>query len=120
MQTKEYLILVDLLKETDYNTKITEIECKIPSISGLAANAALSALKIKYLISVIQSRKKNHAEKILDIKRKYITTADYNKFTKNIAASSIKSKNLVDKCYVSEFVNNADLDKKRYYISSKS
>ena len=53
MQTKEYLILVDLLKETDYNTKITEIECKIPSISGLAANAALSALKIKYLISVI-------------------------------------------------------------------
>ena len=39
-----------LIKETDCNTKITEIECKIPSISGLAANAALSALKIKYLI----------------------------------------------------------------------
>ena len=32
---------------TDYNTKITETEGKIPSISGLAANAALTTVENK-------------------------------------------------------------------------
>ena len=45
MQTKKFLILVDLLKKTDYNAKITEIESKIPSISGLATTAALPAVE---------------------------------------------------------------------------
>ena len=36
-----------LLKKTDYNTKITEIKGKIPSISGLATNAALTAVENK-------------------------------------------------------------------------
>ena len=48
VQTKKFLILVDLLKETDYNaTNITEIEVKIPSISGLFANVALMAVENK-------------------------------------------------------------------------
>ena len=41
---KKFLIVVVLLKKTDNNTKITEIEDKIPSISGLATNAALTAV----------------------------------------------------------------------------
>ena len=41
MQTKIQLILVELLKKTDQNTKTTEIESKIPSISGLATTAAV-------------------------------------------------------------------------------
>ena len=36
-----------LVKKTDYNTKITEIEVKIPIIIGLAANAALTAVENK-------------------------------------------------------------------------
>ena len=43
-----------LVKKTDYNVKITKIEGKIPSISGLATNAALTAVKDKYLLLVIQ------------------------------------------------------------------
>ena len=42
-----------LVKKTDYNVKITKIEGKIPSISGLATNAALPAVKDKYLLLVI-------------------------------------------------------------------
>ena len=38
------LILVDLLKKTDYGNKITEIEGKIPGITGLATTAALNAI----------------------------------------------------------------------------
>ena len=35
----------ELVKKTDYNAKITVIEGKIPSISGLTTNAALTAIK---------------------------------------------------------------------------
>ena len=47
------MILMDLLKKTDCNTKITDIINKIPSISGLVTNSALTLLKISYLMSVI-------------------------------------------------------------------
>ena len=50
MLTKKYQILVGFLKETDYNEKISEIESKIPSTSGLATTAAL---KIRYLVLAI-------------------------------------------------------------------
>ena len=42
---RKNLILVDLLKKTDCNTKITKIEDKIPSISGLATSAGLTVVK---------------------------------------------------------------------------
>ena len=36
-----------LVKKTDHNVKITEIESKIPSITGLATNAALTVVENK-------------------------------------------------------------------------
>ena len=44
------------VKKTNYNAKITEIECKIPSISGLATNAALPVVekKIPNIISLVE------------------------------------------------------------------
>ena len=47
MQTKKFLILEGLLKETDYNAKITEVEGKIHSISGLATTTALTPIENK-------------------------------------------------------------------------
>ena len=38
---------MDLLKKTDYNAKVSKIENKIPSISGLATNFALNAVENK-------------------------------------------------------------------------
>ena len=35
----------ELIKKTDYNAKIIEIEGKIPSISDLGTNAALTAVE---------------------------------------------------------------------------
>ena len=41
-------MLVALLKKTtDFNTKVTEIEVKIHTISGLATNSALTAVENK-------------------------------------------------------------------------
>ena len=44
-------------EKTNYNVKITEIEGKIPSISGLATNAALTTVESKYLMLVIWLKK---------------------------------------------------------------
>ena len=44
---KKFLILVTLLKKSDYNAKGSEIEGKIPSISGLVTTSALTAVKNK-------------------------------------------------------------------------
>ena len=37
----------ELVKKTDYNGKIAEIESKTPSITGLATTAALTAIENK-------------------------------------------------------------------------
>ena len=58
-------------------------------------------------------KKTNYDAKILDIESKNITTADYNKFTKDIVANDIKSKRLVDKSDIAGFINNVNLDKKK-------
>ena len=46
-QKRKFLILVILFKKSDYNTKISEIEGKILSISNLATTSALTAVKNK-------------------------------------------------------------------------
>ena len=47
MQTKKSFETNGLVKKADYNAKITEIESKIPCISGLATNAALTPVQNK-------------------------------------------------------------------------
>ena len=60
------------------NTQISEVENKIPSVSGLV-------------------NKTDYDAKIKDIEGKYFTTADYNKFKSNIVDAKIKEKKLVNK-----------------------
>ena len=67
MQTKKFVILMDLLKKTDYNAKINEIENKIPSIFGLATTAALTALENKIPGVSDLVKKTDHYAKILNL-----------------------------------------------------
>ena len=57
-----------------------QFENKIPNVSSLV-------------------KKTNYDAKTSDMESKYITTADYNKFNKDVVDNSIKSKNLVDKLF---------------------
>ena len=59
--------LKDLLTKTNYNPKTTEIESKIPSISGLVTTAALTAVanKIPDVSNLV--KKSDYNAKILDI-----------------------------------------------------
>ena len=45
--TRKYLITSGLLKTTDYNTNVAEIECKIPNITGLTTTCPYNAVEKK-------------------------------------------------------------------------
>ena len=55
-----------------------------------------------------------------NIESKYITTAYYNKFNKNVVDNSTKSKNLVDKSAINGFINNVKLDEKVATLATKA
>ena len=67
---KKILVLVVWLKKTDFNTKVTEIEGKIHSITGLATNSELTAIenKIPDVSSLV--KKKDFNTKVTEIEGK--------------------------------------------------
>ena len=71
-----------LVKKTDYNPKISEIEGKIPSISGLATNSALTAVenKIPNISSLVKKQTISEIEKKVSDHNydKYISTPEYD------------------------------------------
>ena len=91
------------VKKTDYNAKITEIEGKIPSICGLATNAALTAVenKIPYISSLV--KKTDYNTKITEIEKKltdhnhdkYITTPEFNTLAADVFNERLKQADLV-------------------------
>ena len=75
-----------MVKKTHFNAKGTEIEDKIPSISGLATNSALTAVENKILDASSLVKKTDYNAKINEIENKvndhnhdkYITTPEFN------------------------------------------
>ena len=75
-----------MVKKTDFNVKVTEIESKIHSITGLATNSSLTANenKIPDVSSLV--KKTDYNTKISEIENKvndhnhgkYITTPEFN------------------------------------------
>ena len=94
-----------LVKKANYNTKITELENIILSISGLATNSALTAVenKITDVSSLVQ--KTDHDTKISGIEKKltdhnhdkYITTPEFNKCSAEMFAARLAQANLITK-----------------------
>ena len=78
------------------NTKISEVENKIPDTSSLVTATVLNA-KISKVENKIPSvsglvKKADYDTKIKDTGEKYFTTADYNKFTSDILEVKMKQK----------------------------
>ena len=88
----------------------------------------LLLLKIKYLVSLIQTKKKkpdcntkiNEIEmKIIDHNHdKYITTPEFNKLTAESFAARLKQANLASKSDIANFVNKTDFDNKLKDVTS--
>ena len=85
------------------------MEGKRPSISGLTTNAALTAVKNK-IPDVSNLVKKTDYAEILDIKSKFFTTADYNRFSNEKLDLKIKQKQLVNKSHISGFIDNSNFN----------
>ena len=98
---RKYLMLMVWLKKTDFNTKVTEVECQIPSISSLATNSALTVVenKIPDVSSLVKKtdfnttvtekegkipdvsslvKKTDYTTEISSIKNDYVTNAALN------------------------------------------
>ena len=102
-ESKKILDTSGLVKKTNYNAKIMEIEKKIPS--GLATKSALTAVEniIPDVSTIV--KKTDYSTKLSEIEKKltdhnhnkYITTPEFNKFTAEIFAAILAQANLITK-----------------------
>ena len=118
------LVKNDVVKKTDYNTKISEIEDKIPDISSLATKTALntvenkipsiSNLATKTALTTVENKipnisglvkKTDYNTKITDIENKlnnhnhdkYIATSEFNTLATNVFNARLTQANLITK-----------------------
>ena len=116
---KKILDAIGLVKKTDYNAKIIEIEDKIPNISGLHTNAALTAVenKIPNISSLV---KKKHNTKMTEIEKKladhnhnkYITTPEFNTLAASVFNARLAQANLMTK--TDFYAKLSSLNRKKY------
>ena len=89
------------LKKTNFNTKVTEIEGKIPNINGLATDSELTAVKNKIpdVSSLDYNTKISETEnKVNDHNHdKYITTPELNTLAAWVFNARLAKVNLVTK-----------------------
>ena len=89
----------------DFNSKITEVENKIPSITGLATNSALTVVENKIPDISGLLTKTNYNTKISEIEKKvsdhnhdkYITTPEFNTLSARVFDPRLKLANLITK-----------------------
>ena len=94
-----------LVKKLDCHAKITEIEKKIPSITGLATNSALTAAEDEILNVSNLVKKQIMAQKLLKMKKKltdddhdkYITTPEFNNLAERFFTARLAQANLIRK-----------------------
>ena len=92
-----------LVKKADHNAKIVEWENKIPSITGLSTNSALTAVENKRPDGSSLVKKTDYNTKNSEIEKKltdhdhnkYITTPEFNMLTAENFAAILKQANLV-------------------------
>ena len=80
---------------------MTAVKNKIPNVSNLVKKTAYDA-------------------EILDIKFKYFTTTNYNRFTNEKIDLKIKLKELANKFDIAGFIDNSDFNKKVATLATKA
>ena len=106
------------------NTKLSEVENKIPDVSGLV-NAPVLSAKIREVENKIPDvsglvKETDFDAKISDIEVKYLTASDYNKYMSDILSTKIIEKGLVDKSSISNLKKNSDLNTKVATLATKA
>ena len=107
---------IDLVKKADYNTKITEIDDKIPDVSSLATKTVLTTVENKIPNVSNLVKKINYDTKITEIERqftdhnhdKYITTPEFNTLAADVFNARLSQANLVTKTDFDNSVSSLD------------
>ena len=94
-----------MVKKTDFNAKITKVESKIPSITGLATNSELTTIENKIPDVSTLVKKANYNTKISEIENKvnihnhdkYITTPEFNAMVATVFNARLAQANVVTK-----------------------
>ena len=108
-----------LVKKTDYDNKVTKIERKTPSITGLATTVAFNTVKNAIPNVSHLFKKTKYNANILDIESKYFSTSYYNEITNKIIDDKVKEKKLVNETTISRVMNNSDLNKRIEELATK-
>ena len=95
----------DFALKTNYNTKITEIDGKIPDISNLATKTALTVIENKIPSVSNLVKKADYNTKVTEIENKlndhnhdkFITTPDFNTLAANVFNVRLAQANLITK-----------------------
>ena len=106
-----------LVKRTDYNTKIAQIEGKIPDVNNLAAKTVLTTVenKIPSVSSLVKETDYN--TKITEIENKlnnhnhdkYITTPEFNTLAADVFNVRLARANLMTKTIFDNTVSSLDI-----------
>ena len=94
-----------LVKKIDYNTKVTEIEGKIPDISNLTIKTVLTTVENKIHSVSNLLKKADYNTKVTEIENKlndhsqdkYIDTSEFNKLAVDVFNERITQANLITK-----------------------
>ena len=106
-----------MVKKTDFNSKISEVEGKIPSISGLATTSALTDVENKIPSVNNLVKKTDYNTKISEIKNKvndydhekYITSPEFNTLEASVFNTKLAQADLVTKTdFDAKFKKNSD------------
>ena len=108
-----------MVKKTHFNAKVTEKEGKIPSISGLATNSALTAVKNKISDVNISAKKIDYNTKISEIENKindhnhnkYITSPEFNTMAADVFKARLTAQ--------TDLIRKPDFDCKLKAISDR-
>ena len=112
-------VVNDVVKKDVYNAKIKNIEDKIPDITNLVPNAAVTAVENKIPNIRKLVKKTDYNTKISEIENKiaidhdhdkHITTQEFNKLTSENYNARLKEANSGSKHDIANFVKKTEYD----------
>ena len=100
-----------LVKKTDYNTEITEIKDKIPDISGLATKTALTTVENKIPSISGLVKKADYNTKITDIENK-LNNHNHDKYVATSEFNTLAANVFNARLAQANFITKTDFDAK--------
>ena len=115
---KKILDTTELVKKTDCDARISEIENKIASISGLATNSVLTKIENKIPNVSNLVKKTDYEAKILEIEKK-VTDHDYDKCIITTEFNKLTAENFAARLVQANLVTKTDFDNKLKSLNRK-